>query len=204
MSKRGISAEEKRNRMLQLFYEKGECFQLKELEKLAPKEKGIVANSVKVVVQQLVEDGLIDTDKIGGSIYFWSFPSKAIKTKKRKLEDLQSNLEESAKKLKKVEETISGTKESEDESNQRNKVLDENGDMELELHKLKQQLKQCEENDPETYKAILRKTNELKDAANRWTDNIFAVKTWCKRKFCVEDNVFHKQFGIPEDLDYIE
>lgn len=29
MSKKGVSAEEKRNRMLQMFYEKGECFQLK-------------------------------------------------------------------------------------------------------------------------------------------------------------------------------
>lgn len=91
MSRKGVSAEEKRSRMLQLFHEKGECFQLKvniyfmlfhlnndvcfkELEKLAPKEKGIIANSVKDVVQKLVEDGLVETDKIGTSVYFWSFP----------------------------------------------------------------------------------------------------------------------------------
>lgn len=45
-----------------------------ELEKIAPKEKGIIAQSVKDVVQSLVDDGLVDTDKIGTSIYFWSFP----------------------------------------------------------------------------------------------------------------------------------
>lgn len=33
--------------------------------------------SVKEVVQSLVDDGLVDTDRIGTSNYFWSFPSKA-------------------------------------------------------------------------------------------------------------------------------
>mgnify|MGYP005984694169 CR=1 FL=1 len=74
MSKKGLTFDEKKAKMLQLFYEKKEFFQLKELERIAPKEKGIVANSVKEVVQALVDDGAVDTDKIGGSIYFWSFP----------------------------------------------------------------------------------------------------------------------------------
>lgn len=30
--------------------------------------------SVKDVVQNLVDDGLVDTDKIGTSVYYWSFP----------------------------------------------------------------------------------------------------------------------------------
>lgn len=45
----------------------------KELEKIAPTEKGIIANSVKDVLQSLVDDGLVDTDKIGTSVYFWAF-----------------------------------------------------------------------------------------------------------------------------------
>lgn len=50
---------------------------MKELEKIAPKEKGIVSQSVKDVVQSLVDDGLVDTDKIGQFVCFWAFPSKA-------------------------------------------------------------------------------------------------------------------------------
>lgn len=53
---------------------------MKELEKIAPKEKGITSMSVKEVVQSLVDDALVDTEKIGTSIYFWSFPSKAFQT----------------------------------------------------------------------------------------------------------------------------
>lgn len=75
MSKRkGVSADEKRARMIQLLYEKKQFFQLKDLEKIASQEKGIVAQSVKDVVQALVDDGLIDTDKIGTSVYYWAFP----------------------------------------------------------------------------------------------------------------------------------
>lgn len=88
--KRGLSLEDKRKGMMEIFYEKKDFFQLKELEKIAPKEKGIVQGSVKDVVQSLVDDGMIDTDKIGTSVYFWAFPSKAANTKKQKIVQLEN------------------------------------------------------------------------------------------------------------------
>ena len=42
-------------------------FQLKELEKLGPK-KGVISQSVKDVVQSLVDDDLVAKDKIGTSV----------------------------------------------------------------------------------------------------------------------------------------
>lgn len=46
--------------------------QLKELEKLGPK-KGVIMQSVKDVVQSLVDDDLVLKDKIGTSVsvLFW-------------------------------------------------------------------------------------------------------------------------------------
>ena len=32
--------------------------------------------TIKDVLQSLVDDGLVDTDKVGTSNYFWAFPSK--------------------------------------------------------------------------------------------------------------------------------
>lgn len=43
------------------------CFQLKELENLGPK-KGVISQSVKDVVQSLVDDDLVLKDKIGTSV----------------------------------------------------------------------------------------------------------------------------------------
>ena len=33
--------------------------------------------SVKEVLQSLVDDSMVDTEKIGTSVYFWALPSKA-------------------------------------------------------------------------------------------------------------------------------
>jgi hypothetical protein len=75
-SKRGLSLEEKRQKMLQIFHETQSFYQLKDLEKHGPK-KGVISQSVKDVVQSLVDDNLVFKDKIGTSVYFWSLPSAA-------------------------------------------------------------------------------------------------------------------------------
>uniref|UniRef100_A0A9I9DA45 Mnd1 HTH domain-containing protein n=1 Tax=Cucumis melo TaxID=3656 RepID=A0A9I9DA45_CUCME len=62
--------------MLQIFYESQDFFLLKELEKLGPR-KGVISQSVKDVVQSLVDDDLVSKEKIGTSVYFWSLPSCA-------------------------------------------------------------------------------------------------------------------------------
>ncbi|RCN27795.1 hypothetical protein ANCCAN_26467, partial [Ancylostoma caninum] len=78
--KKGLSLEEKRAKMLELFYESKEFFQMKELEKIAPKKKGVISQSVKEVTQSLVDDGLVECEKIGTFVCYWAFPSKASQT----------------------------------------------------------------------------------------------------------------------------
>lgn len=46
-------------------------------------------------------------------------------------------------------------------------------------------------------------SQELLEAANRWTDNVYTLRSWCVKKFNVDQNELNKQFEIPEDLDYI-
>ena len=40
------------------------------------------------------------------------------------------------------------------------------------------------------------------DSANRWTDNIYTLKSWCVKKFNLPSSTFDKQFGIDESFDY--
>lgn len=54
-----------------------DVFLLKDVERLASKDKGISLPTVKEVLTSLTGDDLVDTDKIGLSVYFWAFPSKA-------------------------------------------------------------------------------------------------------------------------------
>ncbi|XP_031354721.1 meiotic nuclear division protein 1 homolog isoform X2 [Photinus pyralis] len=204
MSRKGISTEEKKARMLQLFYERKEFFQLKDLEKIAPKEKGIIVNSVKDVLQSLVDDGAVDTDKIGTSIYFWAFPSKALNSKKRKANELEDQLAEANKKLKLTVDSITELKSGCDNSRERNGYLDEIMELEIQKKVLDKDMEKYADCNPITLRRMQEQTTKLKEAANRWTDNVFNVKSWCKRKFNMEDQELDKQFGIPADFDYVD
>lgn len=150
MSKRkGVSAEEKRTRMLQLFYEKKDFFQLKELEKIAPKEKGIIAQSVKDVVQCLVDDGLVDTDKIGTSVYFWAYPSKALHTRKRKSEELEDKLSAVTAKLKKSKELTEHARKDRQKTEERLGILSQLLELKTRKEELTTELKKYKDCDPE-------------------------------------------------------
>ncbi|KAL6269877.1 hypothetical protein ACE6H2_026788 [Prunus campanulata] len=59
--------DEKCDKMLQIFYDSQDFFLLKELEKSGPK-KGVISQSVKDVIQSLVDDDLVFKDKIGTSV----------------------------------------------------------------------------------------------------------------------------------------
>ncbi len=83
MGKKGVSYEEKRKRMLEIFYSEVApssaqkvMFNLKELEKLGQK-KGVIPQSIQDVIKSLIGDGLVETEKIGSGVYFWALPSKA-------------------------------------------------------------------------------------------------------------------------------
>lgn len=202
--KKGVSAEEKRIRMLDIFYEKKDVFQLKELEKIAPKEKGIVSQSVKDVVQSLVDDGLVDTEKIGTMVYFWAFPSKAANNRKRRVSELNNKVNEARKKMKTLEEQIVEAQAGREDSEERKEILKELAENKVILKDLKSQIEKYKDCDPEVLEQVKKQIVAFKEAANRWTDNIFAIKSWCKNKFFIEESVLNKQFEIPEDLDYIE
>lgn len=148
--KRGVSAEEKRARLLELFYEKKEFFQLKDLEKIAPKEKGIVIGSVKETLQTLVDNGLVDTDKIGGSLYFWAFPSKAINIRKRKIGELERETGEAKKRLKTAaaDEAAAATSEKSEEKAKLNKLLENITDLQIERDELLNAVKKYRDNNP--------------------------------------------------------
>lgn len=202
--KKGLSLEEKRSRMTDFFFEKKEFFQLKDLEKLCPKEKGITPMSVKEVVTSLVDDGIVDSDKIGTSIYFWAFPSKASQNRKRKIGELEIKLAELEKKRKGVSEALSKAKEGKEESEEREEVMEELEKRKGEKGRIEAELEKYKECDPEVLEAVKEQTKQAKEAANRWTDNIFSTKSWIKSKFSFEESVIDKQFGIPSDFDYIE
>ncbi|XP_078269002.1 meiotic nuclear division protein 1 homolog isoform X1 [Rhinoraja longicauda] len=202
--KKGLSFEEKRNRMMEIFFETQDVFQLKDLEKIAPKEKGITLMSVKEVLQSLVDDALVDSDRIGTSNYFWAFPSKALHIRNQKLETLACQVSEGTERKQSLRQSIEKTNVGRQNTENRTALSKELEELRKEKIQLKADVDKYRECDPEVVEEIRQLNKIAKDAANRWTDNVFTVKSWAKKKFGFEQKQIDKTFGIPEDFDYID
>ncbi|XP_055260714.1 meiotic nuclear division protein 1 homolog isoform X3 [Moschus berezovskii] len=168
--KKGLSAEEKRTRMMEIFYETKDVFQLKDMEKIAPKEKGITAMSVKEVLQSLVDDGMVDCERIGTSNYYWAFPSKALHARKRKLEVLDSQLSEGNQKYANLQKSIEKAKIGRRETEERTMLAKELSSLRDQREQLKAEVEKYRECDPQVVEEIRQANQVAKAAANRWTD----------------------------------
>ncbi|XP_065352454.1 meiotic nuclear division protein 1 homolog [Cloeon dipterum] len=192
-----VTIEEKRVRMLEIFHESLDVFELKQLEKIAPKKKGIVVGSVKTVLQVLVDDGLIETEKDGGLVYFWSFPGNVTNVLLKKVEQKKTRLQESQKRMDALTEKKRALGESEKGAAERDEKLAILKELRTKVTELEQEVRELQENDPETCEIY-------KAAANRWADNVDSTVSWLRDKFGLESAALHKQFRIPAEFEYFE
>ncbi|XP_037805887.1 meiotic nuclear division protein 1 homolog [Lucilia sericata] len=206
MSKRkALTADEKQVKLLELFHETNDVYQLKDLERLAPQEKGIVMQSVKTTLQELVDNGLVQSEKISGSLYYWSFPSENIKRLEKQINDVESKTLKIEQRLQTTQSQLKNAEDALEDLTTVEVITREIAVLKEEKETLEKQLQQFQhEVDYEELKAKECDTKKLLEAANRWTDNVFMTKSWCKRKFDKQDRELNKAFGIPEELDYVD
>ncbi|OON23720.1 Mnd1 family protein [Opisthorchis viverrini] len=203
--------------MMEFFYEKvprhqfsahkslkKDFFQLKELERLCQKEKGINSMSVKDVLMSLVHDGMVDTDKIGTCVYFWAFPNKATQKHKNTIERLKVSIESTKQQADKVQNALQQAGASREDTSERRQILDKLTIQRARLEELTSELAQLRKCDPERLEELKSERQCAFDAANRWTDNVFVIQSWLRNKFSLEEAQFRRQFNIPENFDYIE
>ncbi|KEH27244.1 putative meiotic nuclear division protein [Medicago truncatula] len=204
--KRGLSLEEKREKMLQIFYESQDFFLLKELEKMGPK-KGVISQSVKDVVQSLVDDDLVSKDKIGTSVYFWSLPSCAGNQLRNVHQKLDSELQNSGTRHAQLVEQCEALKKGREESDEREAALADLKAIQLKHNELKNELEKYRDNDPAAFEAMREAIEVAHTAANRWTDNIFTLKQWCSNNFPQAKEQLqsmYQEIGITDEFDYLE
>lgn len=202
--KKGMSADEKKQRVHELFLAHQDVFQLKEVEKLASKEKGVNSMLVKDIVQALVDDNLVDTDKIGASNYYWSFPSKVAQVKRQQLAALEKQVEELEAKLKDIDRQLEQYDLSDKEAVQRDKELAELEELQATNDKLHKKLLEYRDCDPDVLEQGKKDIEVSLEAANRWTDNVMNAMSYCKKNFDMAEEVFCQHFNVPRELDYIE
>ncbi|KAJ1815124.1 Meiotic nuclear division protein 1 [Coemansia sp. RSA 2599] len=196
-----LTIEEKRKRMMEIFHDTMEPYLLKELEKIGPKQKGIVSQTVKDVVQSLVDDNLVRCEKIGTSNYFWSFPSESALRRKTRLRDLEREIAAMEAKQTELNESVEQAMLGREQTGERAGLAEELAEIEALWTSQQAELRQFEECDPVLMAQKKTHTAIAKDAANRWTDNIFIIQGWVRDKFSMDPADFNKHFGIPADFD---
>ncbi|XP_051982327.1 meiotic nuclear division protein 1 homolog isoform X3 [Xyrauchen texanus] len=189
--------------MMEIFFETKDVFQLKDIEKIAPKSKGITPMSVKDVLQSLVDDNMVDTERVGTSNYYWAFPSKALHARKCRLEELKRQHEEGKQRKIALQQAVDKAKVGREINEEREALLKELVTLKGQRDQMKAELEKYKECDPELVEEIRKANITAKEAVSRWTDNVFAIKSWAKKKFSFDDSRLDKAFGIPEGFDYI-
>jgi hypothetical protein len=158
--------------------------------------------SVADVNQSLIDDALVDKEKIGGSNYFWSFPAK----KDRIMQvQHQQNVETLDKMRASVEESSARLADSkrgreEDDGNRPTKLLRLSKNNQ-ERQALQQEVETLKENDPQALADLEKELKLATEGANRWTDNIFNCKSYLTKKRGMDKQGACKTLGITSAFD---
>ncbi|RHZ12671.1 hypothetical protein DYB26_006999 [Aphanomyces astaci] len=214
--KKGVSLDEKRERILKIYHDNLEVYNLKEVEKLGSKA-GVVLQTIKDVNQALVDDNLVDTEKIGSGNYFWSFPSKVAQQRKRKLEDLEAKRSDLKGKIESTKQAVAAQKSLRTDSDDRVVKLERLALLKSQIEEANRRMHVLSENDPDV------ESSERGGRPLDWythlhfdyactslmcdVDNVFNLKSWIiKKNSCssAEVSLVEKWLGIKDDFDYVE
>lgn len=210
--KKGLSLEEKRAKILQVYYEKREPLNLKEIEKWGAK-KGVVLQTIKDVNQSLIDDNLVCTDKIGIGAFFWALPSQGFQVRKNQLVEYEEKIQKCKAETQQAQVNAERSREARaqtaDGSGEmaptREQMLFEIAEATKLQETLQSELQQYKRSDPEVVARISQDTMTAKTAINRWTDNLYLIVQWIQQsRPGVSSGELEKNFTILRGLDYIE
>ena len=201
--KKPLSLEEKRQKMIEVFHETEDVFILKELEKKCVKDKGIVLQSVKDVLEGLIADNFASGEKVGTMNIYWSFPSQALLVRNQKQEQLEGQLAQLRKDKELALAARASAEAGREDTPERRDLLHRLAVLNERKRTVLNDLSAFAECDPELLSCLQADIATGTAAANRWTDNLFILRDMCRDKFGLEPDRFNQGFGVAPDLDYL-
>ena len=205
MVKRGVSADEKKERLLKIFHDSLEPFTLKAIEKAGAKA-GVSAMTIKGVLEELVADNLVELDKIGATNFYWSFPSKNVIKMESDITSLKSRIDQLQKSEKTLEMERDELTKTRKPSEERTRLLKQHEALLQEISTLEATL--------QTHAADIQAGNDsmmlqqkvdiAKSAANRWTDNTWQLLDHLRKTYFQPKKDIMNMLQMKEDFDYPE
>ena len=164
---------------------------------------GVNANSIPEIHQSLLDDNLVEKEKIGGSNYFWSFPAKQDRLAQIQLEQTLADIQQLKTKVEEAKAKLADAKRGreEDEEGTRAKKLARLSELQKRKQSMESELESLQDNDPARLADLEKELQLVTAAANRWTDNIFECKSYLIKKRGMDKKDALKILGIPDSFD---
>lgn len=178
-------------------------FKLRELERLG-KKAGIVEQTVKDVLQSLVDDNMVNQDKVGSLNVFYSFPSAMMVRLKNEIKDLNQEEKVKTENIEGMEKQIENLEKTRVQNDKRKREMSEFVQLKKQKKKAEEEISVWKQNDPAILDKIEEKVKIAKDAANRWTDNIWAIESYLVKKKNMDKKQVKKFLKLTDSFDYLE
>lgn len=201
MVKKGLGIDEKKQIILNVFHEQKVPLTLKDVEKLGSKA-GVVQQTIKDVLASLVDDSLVEMDKIGATNWYWSFPSQQISKRIGLISTLEARQQELTKKIKALMDKKTELEKDRKPTPARAKALEELEKHQQRFNELSTKFEMCKASDPARTLKLQQAVKVAQESANRWTDNTWTLADYMKKKYGVSRQDVQKQLQMSNDFDY--
>ncbi len=130
----------------------------------------------------MVDDNLVETDKIGSGAFFWALPSKGFQSRKNLIDNVTNHIAQISEEIKECERKIAAEKETRTSNDgDRESMLKELEQARKENNELSGKLRLFEKCDPKRLDEIAVKKKACHEGMVRWTDNLYTMENWIKK-----------------------
>lgn len=137
---------------------------------------------VKDYLQALSDEGKIRVEKIGSGNWYWSFLSEEKNVRDKALHKLREEKEKIDITIRELQARVDEAANREgDGEDSREELLSLQASLTEELVGLKNKLKEFKDSDPEELMKRARETEQQREKAVRWADNLELLECWLER-----------------------
>ncbi|KAG1816108.1 meiotic nuclear division protein 1 [Suillus subaureus] len=158
-----------------------------------------VSQTVKEVLQSLVDDGLVQGDKIGASNFFWSFPSQKGTIVQNRLDNVKETRTSYEAQLAELKTAI----EHERTLRPSKPALEQLTSMKKQLAVLQEEIDAYGACDPVKVEEKRRAVTLAHEAAVRWTDNYSILLSHFTRQTGMDAQDIRRYLEIGDDYEDI-
>lgn len=195
--KKGLSHDEKKVALLEMFHNTLVFYTLKEVEKVAP-SVGVVSQSVKEVLEALVAEDLVIQDKVGAQQLFWSLKSRKkgeltaeSEMLKSGIRDAMVNLQQHKEDLAYIEQQVNTTPEAAAQM-EKDYIAEHEKNLQL-----KPVFEELQKNHPRIVLEKKQKLDQMKDEFDEICHQIITIR----RKICQGDRKQQEHFDEKFEID---